>query len=203
MARLRGIIGQDLRALADELGVTVWKDGKLNKGWAGHTIERILGLSLNCSRAPDFGSWELKLVSLKRNKNGQLCVKETMAITMLDPKEVARQEFEGSHLFTKLRKGLVAARIFEGYDEARSILYSVGDFDLDDPVIYRQVKADYDVVRHTLCTRGCCALTGKMGVLVQPRTKGPGHGSKSRAFYARKCFVAHIVGLVPYNPPSA
>lgn len=37
------------------------------------------------------------------------------------------------------------------------------------------------------------ALTGKMGVLVQPRTKGKGHGSTSRAFYARTGFVTHII----------
>jgi DNA mismatch repair protein MutH len=33
-----------------------------------------------------------------------------------------------------------------------------------------------------------------MGVLVQPRTKGPGHGSVSRAFYTRAPFVARILG---------
>ncbi len=33
-----------------------------------------------------------------------------------------------------------------------------------------------------------------MGKLVQPRTKGQGHGSTSRAFYARTGFVAHILG---------
>jgi len=38
-----------------------------------------------------------------------------------------------------------------------------------------------------------------MGVLVQPRTKGPGHGSTSRAFYARKIFVAHILGSLNQN----
>jgi hypothetical protein len=35
-----------------------------------------------------------------------------------------------------------------------------------------------------------------MGVLVQPRTKGPGHGSTSRAFYARARLVGRILGLV-------
>ena len=42
-----------------------------------------------------------------------------------------------------------------------------------------------------------------MGVLVQPRTKGPGHGSTSRAFYARPHFVAHIISLArrPGLPP--
>ncbi len=75
--------------------------------------------------------------------------------------------------------------------------------DLDNPHIYAQVKADYETVRHALRTSGFSSLTGYMGVLVQPRTKGPGHGSISRAFYARPTFVAHIISLArwPGLPP--
>ena len=57
------------------------------------------------------------------------------------------------------------------------------------------MKADYDLVRQAIREVGFQALTGKMGVLVQPRTKGPGHGSVSRAFYARKEFVRRILGI--------
>ena len=38
-------------------------------------------------------------------------------------------------------------------------------------------------------------MTGDLGKLVQARTKGPGYGSTSRAFYARPIFVAHILDL--------
>ena len=40
-------------------------------------------------------------------------------------------------------------------------------------------------------------MTGSLGVLVQARTKGPGGGSESRAFYAREKFVARILKLAP------
>lgn len=194
--RISTLIGRNLREVADELeGVTVWKDGKLNKGWVGHTIERYLGLPLNSSRAPNFGTWELKVVPLVHRKDGQLRPKETMALTMLDPVEVLDKEFENSHLFTKMRKILVVARIFESKEEIRTLLHSVSEFDLDDPETLDQVKADYDEVRNTLRTEGFDALTGRMGVLIQPRTKGSGHGSTSRAFYARTGFVAQIVGI--------
>ena len=193
--RINRLVGHDLRPLADELGVTVWKGDKLNKGWVGHTIERYLGLPLNSSRAPNFGSWELKVASLQYRKNGQLRVKETMWITMIDPVEVAAKEFEESHLFGKLRKMLVVARIFESQQELRSEIHIISSFDLDNPGTYSQVKADYDLVRNTISQKGFGALTGSMGVLVQPRTKGPGHGSTSRAFYARTRFVAHILGI--------
>ena len=68
-------------------------------------------------------------------------------------------------------------------------------FDLDDPKMYAQVKADYELVRDTVRFKGFGHLTGAMGRLVQPRTKGAGHGSTTRAFYARTEFVAHILGL--------
>ncbi len=194
--KLKELEGQDLRILADHYDVTVWKDGKLNKGWAGHVIERYLGLPLNSAQSPNFGSWELKIVPLKRLRTGKIVVKETMAITMIDPVNVLQKEFEDSHLLTKLKKIVVCARMFESKEEKSSPLERVSTFDLDNPDIYHQVKADYNIVRNTIKQKGFDALTGKMGILVQPRTKGPGHGSTSRAFYARKKFVAHILGVL-------
>src|SRR5579864_4696361 len=94
LANLRKLVGKDLRVLARKFDVTVTKDGKPNKGWAGHTIERHLGLALNSSRSPNFGSWELKVVPIKRCKKRGFCVKETMAITMIDPVEVKAKEFK-------------------------------------------------------------------------------------------------------------
>lgn len=193
--KLKELEGQDLRSLADLYNVTVWKDGRLNKGWAGHVIERHIGLPLNSSRSPNFGSWELKIVPLKRLQTGKIVVKETMAITMIDPVNVSQTEFKESHLLIKLKKVVVCARMFESKEEKSSLLVKVSTFDLGDSIIYKQVKADYDFVKDTIKTKGFDYLTGKMGILVQPRTKGPGHGSTSRAFYARKIFVAHILGL--------
>jgi DNA mismatch repair protein MutH len=195
VARLRQLEGEDLVKLATKFGVTVWKGEKINKGWAGHTIERYLGLPLNSTQAPNFGSWELKIVPLKYRRDGTLAVKETMAITMIDPVNVAEKPFEDSHLLLKLRKAVVCSRIFESKSETSSRLYRVSTFDLSVPEIFEQVRQDYEDVRRTIRRSGFEALSGSMGVLVQPRTKGAGHGSTSRAFYARTAFVAHILGL--------
>jgi DNA mismatch repair protein MutH len=195
VAKLKELEGHDLRALAGKYQVTVWRGGKKNKGWAGHVLERYLGLPINSAQSPNFGSWELKVVPLKRNSRGDLQVKETMAITMIDAYNVLQTPFEQSHLFNKLRKAVVCARVFESQKEERSLLVRVSTFNLDDPNILNQVKADYESVRMTIATKGFDELTGAMGVLVQPRTKGPGHGSKSRAFYARTRFVATILGF--------
>ncbi|HZH89571.1 MAG TPA: MvaI/BcnI family restriction endonuclease [Pyrinomonadaceae bacterium] len=193
--RINLIAGRDLRPLADELGVTVWKAGRKNKGWAGHTLERYLGLAQNSRQAPDFGDWDLKLVSLRRDPEGALRVKETMAITMLEPAEVVSNRFEDSHLYDKLRRLVVVSRIFETERDARSVLHAAAKFDLDDPAIFRAVKEDYELIRATIRDRGFAALTGDLGELIQARTKGRGHGSVSRAFYARARFVARILNL--------
>jgi len=192
IGRISEIVGIDLRNLADKYKVTVFKAGKKNKGWAGHVIERYLGLPINSSQSPNFGSWELKTISLKHLRSGELTIKETMAITMIDPYNIQRRGFEDSHLFIKLRKLVIVARVWENQEETSSLLYAVKPFDLDNPEIYDQVKEDYDLVRNTIIERGFSALTGRMGVFIQPRTKGAGHGSTTRAFYARTSFLKKV-----------
>ena len=186
VTRLKNLIGRDVRKLADVYNITVWRGDRINKGWFGHTIERYLGLPLNSSRSPNFGSWELKCIPVKRLKSGQVAIKETMAITMIDPVEVVQRTFEQSHLFSKLKKAVICVRMFEDKTEPSSEFLGVETFDLVDPAIYEQIQKDYELVQNTIANRGFEFLTGKMGVYVQPRTKGAGHGSTSRAFYARK-----------------
>jgi len=194
IARIRKIVGVDLRPLAQKYNVTVFKQGKLNKGWAGHVLEQYLGLGLSSKQAPNGETWELKSVPLYR-KEDFFVPKETMAITMINAENVLSKEFEESHLYFKLRSLVICGRLFESKKEEHSKLISVGSFDLLDKDDWQQVKADYDLVRETLRTKGFNALTGKMGVLVQPRTKGAGHGSESRAFYARTGFVKKILKI--------
>ena len=192
---IRLLSGKDLRPLAEQYHVTVWKNGYKNKGWAGQVIEQYLGLPQNSLQAPDFGSWELKVVPLRRAADSTLRVKESMAITMIEPAEVVANQFADSHLYDKLRSMIVVARIFEDVEDTKSILHSAAEFDLDDPSVRQQVEADYEAIREIIKTKGLEALTGDTGKYVQARTKGRGHGSISRAFYARALFVAHILNL--------
>ena len=188
-------IGKDLREMAAPTGVTVWKNGRKNKGWAGMVVEQLLGHPQDSDQAPDFGTWELKVVPIVRNAQGHWQVKETMAITMIDPKNVAETPFDHSHLLDKLRALLVCAREWVNTQDEHSRLIKLGVFDLADGETFRQVQADYESVQKTIRTEGAKALTGWMGNLVQPRTKGPGHGSVSHAFYARTTFVSRMLKL--------
>lgn len=192
--KIQDLIGMDLRKLADDYGITVFREGKKNKGWAGHVIERYLGLPLSSAQAPNFGSWELKTCSLKYLRDGSLTVKETMAITMIDPYNVANTEFENSHLLTKLRKAVIAARIWISQQEESSILHTVVTFDLGSSEVYNQIRDDYNVARNAVISGGLNALKSEMGKYIQPRTKGSGHKpKKTRAFYARTGFLKKFV----------
>jgi DNA mismatch repair protein MutH len=193
--RINSLAGKDLRAMADEYKIPVWKNGRENKGWAGLVIERYLGLPQNSRQEPDFGDWELKVVPLRKDTQGNLRVKESMAITMLEPVEVVANKFEDSHLYDKLRSMVVVSRVWESKEELHSMLHAAAEFDLDNPKINAQVKDDYEAIRTQIRNRGIDSVTGDLGKLVQARTKGPGHGSTSRAFYARPIFVAHILNL--------
>ena len=197
--KLKELINQDLRPLASKFGVTVFKDGKnhegRNKGWAGQVLERHLGLGISNAQAPNGGRWELKMVSLKTLKSGKITPKETMQVTMINPEQVKNTEFENSHLLNKLKEVIICARLYNDINETKSLLVSVGKFDLGNKELYEQVKKDYDLVKNALNTKGFSALTGAMGAYVQPRTKGPGHGSISRAFYARPIFIKKILNI--------
>ena len=159
--KLKQLEGQDLHSLAKGFGVTVLSgEGRVNKGWAGHVCERHLGIPINSSQSPNFGSWELKSIPLKRLKNGALAFKETMAITMIDSYHVSRTPFEDSHLLAKLRKAVIVARIVGSSYDQPIFVHSVTSIDLDGE-LYDAVRADYELVQECLRDpdRGFSALS--------------------------------------------
>jgi DNA mismatch repair protein MutH len=192
--KLQLLVGKDLHLLARQYEITVQTaSGTVNKGWAGHVCERYLGIPMNSSQSPNFGSWELKSIPLKYLKNGVLQFKETMAITMIDEYQVIRTPFEDSHLLAKLKKAVCVARTVGSTFNEPTYIHSVNTIDLYGE-LYEAVKQDYELVQRSL-QQGFPALTGSMGVYIQPRTKGAGHGSTSRAFYARPCFLSKFIKL--------
>lgn len=189
---LKKNIGKSLRQLAKEHGITTYETGKQNKGWKGLVLERVAGLQTNVSKAPNGLSWELKSVSFHHVK-GELVPKETMAITMINPDELKKEEFFQSHCWAKLKAMIFCAVEWHGKNAEQAELLKVANLDFaetDD--LIQEIKADYDFIRHKLITKGFKALTGKDGKWIQARTKGAGHGSTSRAFYARTKLVKRI-----------
>lgn len=192
MRNLKKAIGKNLRELAKQYKVTTYETGKQNKGWKGLALERVAGLMPNISKAPNGLSWELKSVSFHEVK-GKLVPKETMAITMINPEELKKHSFFESHCWAKLKAIIFCAVAWHGQnaDEAELIKVTSLDFSETDELI-QEIKADYDFIRNKLIKKGFKSLTGKDGKWIQARTKGAGHGSTSRAFYARTALVKKI-----------
>lgn len=189
---LKKSIGKNLRQLAIEHGITTYETGKQNKGWKGLVLEKVAGLETNVSKAPNGLSWELKSVSFHYVK-GILTPKETMAITMINPAELKQRSFFESHCWSKLKAIVFCAVEWNGENAEESKLIKVAslDFSETDDLI-KEIKDDYDFIQNKLITKGFKSLTGKDGKWIQARTKGAGHGSTSRAFYARVCLVKKI-----------
>jgi DNA mismatch repair protein MutH len=191
---LRQHIGQDLRQLAKELGITTYETGKQNKGWKGLVLERLARLTNNNEKAPNGLTFELKSVSFKHAQGGiSLVPKETMAITMVNPKELAEHSFYESHCWAKLKSLVLCAVEWTEKNSESAVLLDVTSMDfVEDSELIKEIEQDYEFIRKKLIEQGFEALTGTYGKWIQARTKGAGHGSTSRAFYARTKLVAKI-----------
>ncbi len=190
---LRQYIGQDLRTLAVENGVTTYETGRQNKGWKGLVLEKLAGLSNNSKKAPNGLSFELKSVSFRKTGINTYVPKETMAITMINPDELLQHSFFESHCWAKLKSLVLCAIEWKETNSQSAILIDVTSMDfVEDSELIKEIEQDYEFIRNKLRAHGFDALTGSDGKWIQARTKGPGHGSISRAFYARKELVEKI-----------
>ncbi|OGY85372.1 MAG: hypothetical protein A3F54_02900 [Candidatus Kerfeldbacteria bacterium RIFCSPHIGHO2_12_FULL_48_17] len=116
-----------------------------------------------------------------------------MAITMINPEELKRDDFFHSHCWAKLKAVVFCAVKWNGKNAKSAELLKVAslDFVKEDQLI-KEIQADYEFIRNKLIKEGFDALTGVDGKWIQARTKGAGHGSESRAFYARTGLVKKI-----------
>lgn len=196
MDKLHGLVGRDLRPLADFYGIRVGTDKRKNKGWAGQTVEAFLGQSPNSDRGADFGDWELKVVPLMLTPDDRFRVKESMAIGMFRPEELEAEAFAQSHLAAKMASMVVVARHFDPDGENCSIVVQVVRFELENSPLRDAIQEDYEEIRWVLRNQGIDALGGHLGTWIQPRVKGGANNAqRGFAFYARSQFVAHLLGL--------
>ncbi|WKZ29970.1 MAG: MutH/Sau3AI family endonuclease [Candidatus Dojkabacteria bacterium] len=189
---LQKYVGHDLSEWATKFEITSFKEDKQNKGWKGQVLERLAGLTNNNSPAPNGIGFELKSVSYVL-RNGVYLPRETMAITMINQKQLIDTPFFESHCWDKLKSLILCAVEWKGKMTKHPKLLDVASFDLlTTDTIVKEIEADYEFIRNKLIISGFESLTGKDGKWIQARTKGPGHGSISRAFYARKSLLAEL-----------
>jgi DNA mismatch repair protein MutH len=195
MRNLENFIGMDLSELAKARGITTYRDGKQNKGWKGLTLELLAGLRNDNKQAPNGLGFELKSTAFYKVK-GIWTPKETFAITMINQHNLIETPFFESHCWEKLKSLVYCAVSWNGKHNEKSVLLKIESFDfLESDTLINEIQLDYEFIRNKLKTQGFEALTGKDGKWIQARTKGAGHGSTSRAFYARKNLIQEIIKL--------
>ena len=166
-----------------------------NKGASGLLLETITGVP-HGPAALDCSDGELKVYPIETNRHGAKVPKETMAICMLSTDDLTNNEFANSRPGKKMSTMLIVP--YER-NEDKVVFQDPYTFHLSDhPELAATLKGDYDAIRAQFLKDG--QLTSRTGELLQNRTKGPGHGSTTRAFYLRKAFMQQVV---PVHSPAS
>lgn len=188
---LNKYIGIELSDFANDFGITIEsQNGGYNKGWKGQVLERLAGLTNNNDKAPNGLGFEIKSTAFEL-VNNDYRARETMAISMLNVKELLADDFYDSHFWQKLKTLLFCAVSWDGKFAKTGKLLSVNTFQtFNDSLIIDKLKSDYELIQKYFksCVENKLPIHTINGELVQVRTKGS-KNSSSRAFYAHKNFV--------------
>ncbi len=136
--------------------------------------------------------------------------KETMAITMMNPKRILGENFEDSALWHKLSRMIL---IGCSYDATSPLIvtvrYQPRPIDISDPELLNKIKLYWEEIKATVAQGNISSYSSKgtSQGFIQLRTKGSG-GDKgkvscpvsgvkfnSRAFYATKPFLHYVLGI--------
>jgi hypothetical protein len=163
-----------------------------NKGLPGVFLEKLLGIPQS-SACLDCADGELKMFPVKRLKNGGIVPKETIAVTMLSTDDLRNNDFKGSKCCKKMGRMLLVPyeRIGDDIKCMAPIIIDLSDPNYAD--LFKALEEDYEAIRAQFLETGL--LESKTGKILQNRTKGPGHGSISRAFYLRPEFAKKYVPM--------
>ena len=207
LAHARALVGVELGALADGLGLPVPVGRVRTKGWSGQVIEQELGAVVGGARGPDFAALgvELKTVPV----TAALVPIESTAVCQIDPIAIAAEPWQTSYIRHKLARVLfVALEVAPG---ARS----VGDRRVAAVGLWtpsrdeeETLRADFELFVRDYFRRGRADdITGHLGVALQVRPKGrdasdlrDGYDADGRptrvgksGFYLRPAFVGRIL----------
>lgn len=199
------ILNKDVAPFAAEHGITIIKDGKINKGWVGQTLDRVTKTKFPGAQSPDGPDFELKSVHVVL-KDGEWVPKETIAITMFNPDSILTESFEDSALWHKIERLILVGHSYpEGKRDSAHIRF-VAPVNVADPAFRSKIEGYWTMIRETVRSGNIASYSSKgtSTEFVQLRTKGSGTSErkcpitgilfKSRAFYATKVFIRYVRG---------
>jgi DNA mismatch repair protein MutH len=206
LAHARALVGVELGALAEALGLPVPVGRVRTKGWSGQVIEHELGVVVGGARGPDFEALGIELKTVPVTP--ALVPLESTAVCQIDPIAIAGESWETSYARAKLARVLFVA--LEVPPDARSVAdRRVAAVRLWSPATDEEatLRADFELFVREYFRRGRGAeITGHLGAALQVRPKGrdasdlraayDAAGRPTRigkmGFYLRPAFVRQI-----------
>ena len=192
---LRPYISSDLRLIADRLRVTERGELIKNSGWAGHTVEWLLGSAPNSDQAADFGDWELKVTSVSRRSDDERQswqARTHVTLTSFQPNDLIETPFLESHLYEKTRQLMLVCREYVSADEHSSPLVMIIEYDLSTHAI-KELEGEYESLRWAMREFGVEGLshvqTLRLGAVAGRGTRGGGR------FIARRRWVDEMINI--------
>jgi len=182
----------------------------LTKGVVGRIYEKAFGIPANSKPGPDFPAAGIELKSVPILLTGaEPKAKERISISMIDFATLASQSWETADVRKKLDHMLM---IFYGWEPlqpiARFRTLAAGIWSPDDSTL-QTIKTDWERIRDLVASGRRSEVSERLSSILGAATKGPGHGSISRAWSLKQPFVSWIyremIGkeAVPARPTSA
>jgi len=207
LARARSLVGLELGAIADGLGLPVPQGAIRTKGWSGQILEQELGVEVGGTKGPDFAALGLELKTVPVDVAGRPL--ESTAVCQIDPIAIAAESWETSYVRQKLARVLfVALTVTErarSVGERRVAAVALWTPSPSDTI---RLKADFELFVRNYFRKGRVdAITGHLGEVLQVRPKGknnrdtrPGYDASGQptrvgkcGFYLRPSFVEGIL----------
>lgn len=205
LASSEAIAGLSLAELAQNLGVSVPKDLKRNKGWVGQLVEKALGAHAGSKAEPDFPELQVELKTLPIQGEGLPL--ETTFVTTFPLMYSGYLNFENSVLFHKLRQVL-----WVPVQGERCI--PLADRRIGTPFLWRPspsqwavLRQDWEELMEMACTGQVEQLSAAHGQMLQVRPKAAHGGvlteamgaqgqkilTRPRGFYLKKQFTTSLL----------
>jgi len=207
LAHARALVGVELGALADALGLPVPIGRVRTKGWSGQVIEHELGVATSGARGPDFEALGIELKTVPVTP--ALVPLESTAVCQIDPIAIAGESWDTSYVRAKLARVLfVALEVLPGARSVGDRRVAAVRLWTPAPDEEAAMRADFELVVREYFRRGRAAeITGHLGSVLQVRPKGrdaadlrdayDAEGRPTRigkmGFYLRPAFVTRIL----------
>jgi DNA mismatch repair protein MutH len=161
----------------------------INKGLTGLLLEKALGIPASGANI-DCSDGEIKTFQVKKLACGTLKTDQTIAVSMVDICHVKEHDFDNSKYAEKLETVLFVPKWKESNGLASFGRPKLVCLAKEYPILWQRIRDDYNMIRDMMIQGE--TISGSNGIILQSRTKGPGHGSTSRAFYLLPHFLPEL-----------